>query len=113
MRSSDAWLGWPYDVFNFSMVAWALCLQLHEMGVKDVLGGTIKPGTLFLTAGSQHLYATNVEQAKGALKDGQFQDPKVPLPSFNDFVQRGPAVGTLCDTFVQGLWISAGIAAKP
>src|SRR5688500_457046 len=25
MRSSDVWLGLPYDIFNFSMVAWFVC----------------------------------------------------------------------------------------
>lgn len=53
MRSSDAWLGWPYDVFNFSMLSAALILML-----RDYYPG-LELGSLTLTAGSQHLYATD------------------------------------------------------
>lgn len=51
MRSSDAWLGWPYDVFNFSMLSACVALALRLR-----LGKRIDLGTLTLTAGSQHLY---------------------------------------------------------
>ncbi len=51
MRSSDAWLGWPYDVFNFSMLSAYVALQLRQR-----LGIKVKLGNLHLTAGSQHLY---------------------------------------------------------
>jgi thymidylate synthase len=47
MRSSDAWLGLPYDVFNFSMLAHLICCRL---------GGGLSPGLLYLTAASSHLY---------------------------------------------------------
>ena len=64
MRSSDAWLGWPYDVFNFSMLSAYVLLLLRE---RDEKFREIRLGTLSLTAGSQHLYvdpkadgATNV-----------------------------------------------------
>ena len=53
MRSSDAWLGVPYDWFTFSMLGAYVCLLLHEIGVTDIL-----PGTLTMVAGSQHLYDT-------------------------------------------------------
>lgn len=46
MRSSDIWLGLPYDVFSFSCVAYLVC---------SILGG-VEPGTLYLTAASSHLY---------------------------------------------------------
>ena len=47
MRSSDLWLGWPYDVFNFSMLArYLLCLLDYD----------IELGELVLQAGSMHLY---------------------------------------------------------
>jgi thymidylate synthase len=51
MRSSDAWLGWPYDVFNFTMVTWLVALHLGE---------GVVPGKLTLTAGSQHIYDSNL-----------------------------------------------------
>lgn len=45
MRSSDAWLGIPYDVFNFSRTQ---ALLAAELGVA--------PGQLTLCLGSAHLY---------------------------------------------------------
>lgn len=51
MRSSDAWLGWPYDVFNFSMLSACLALAIGLRTKKR-----ITLGELHLTAGSQHLY---------------------------------------------------------
>lgn len=50
MRSSDAWLGVPYDWFTFSMLGAYVCLLLRDRGV------TVYPGTLTMVAGSQHLY---------------------------------------------------------
>lgn len=59
MRSSDAWLGWPYDVFNFSMQTY--WLQKH---LRRVHGIQVGLGQLTLMAGSQHLYAVNEEAAR-------------------------------------------------
>jgi thymidylate synthase len=55
MRSSDAWLGWPYDVFNFTMITWTLALLLAERNPES------PPNlrTMTLRAGSQHLYEKN------------------------------------------------------
>lgn len=64
MRSSDAWLGWPYDVFNFSCVSWFLALILrHHYKVP------VNIGNLYLCAGSQHLYDTNLKQARAIFDD--------------------------------------------
>jgi thymidylate synthase len=62
MRSSDAWLGWPYDVFNFSMLSAYILLMLKKRAklgltqrkMEDV--ARLKLGRLHLTAASQHLY---------------------------------------------------------
>lgn len=60
MRSSDVWLGLPYDVFNFSMLGHYVCGQLNTVRrARDV----VAPGQLFLTAASSHLYATNYDAA--------------------------------------------------
>ena len=64
MRSSDIWLGVPYDVFNFSMLAHLICARLNER--KPVEKHTA-PGILYLTAASSHLYETNVEGARSVL----------------------------------------------
>jgi thymidylate synthase len=45
MRSSDAWLGFPYDFFTFSMIT--NCVA-GELGAK--------PGSLIMNLGSSHLY---------------------------------------------------------
>lgn len=51
MRSSDIWLGIPYDVFNFSMLTHLVCCRLSKL--------MVTPGTLYLTAASSHLYECN------------------------------------------------------
>lgn len=53
MRSSDLWLGWPYDIFNFSMLTHYVRLVLRQRGIN------VEPGTLTLFAGSQHIYERN------------------------------------------------------
>jgi thymidylate synthase len=54
MRSSDAWLGWPYDIFTFTMMT-------HMIRVK--LRWSLEMGWLRLFAGSQHLYVKKLEDA--------------------------------------------------
>lgn len=52
MRSSDIWLGVPYDVFNFSMISHLICCRYNENRGDSELS----PGVLYLTAASRHLY---------------------------------------------------------
>lgn len=54
MRSSDLWLGLPYDVFNFSMLSHLVCSLVRENSELAV-----SPGMLYLTSASSHLYETN------------------------------------------------------
>jgi thymidylate synthase len=63
MRSSDIWLGVPYDVFNFSSLAMQVALALREHGVH------VQLGVLTLQAGSQHLYEVNKDAAQLVLDD--------------------------------------------
>lgn len=56
MRSSDCWLGLPYDLFNFSRL---LAVVAGELGL-DV-------GSLQLNAGSFHLYERNLPASKALL----------------------------------------------
>ncbi len=53
MRSSDIWLGLPYDFFNFSMLANGLAAELNVL-----------PGWLQLNLGSSHLYEEHESKAK-------------------------------------------------
>ena len=73
MRSSDLWLGWVYDVFNFTMITTWVSLRLREMSDHLPTGHTFRImelGNLYLTAGSQHLYSKNVMRAEDCLKQG-------------------------------------------
>lgn len=67
MRSSDIWLGLPYDVFNFSMITSLVCCMLNDRELSEqalpLTTPHIQPGTLYLTAANQHLYARNREGA--------------------------------------------------
>lgn len=55
MRSSDAWLGWPYDTFNFSMLSSFVAVKLnHDFGLKLDLG------CLCMNLGSSHIYSSNL-----------------------------------------------------
>lgn len=68
MRSSDVWLGLPYDIFNFSMLTWYILLKLRTYGAMDVDDANnplarLDAGDLILTMGSSHLYERNMPQA--------------------------------------------------
>lgn len=67
MRSSDIWLGWVYDVFNFSMMASYVLLLAQE---KNELFRSVILGDLSLTAGSQHLYERDFAKAQKIVKEG-------------------------------------------
>lgn len=62
MRSSDAWLGYPYDVFNASMLAGYVMLLLRHR--KERRRDNLEVGTHTMMIGSSHLYEKDVEQAK-------------------------------------------------
>lgn len=65
MRSSDAWLGVPYDVISFSCMSAAVGIEVNRLRP-----GTVRHlGELVFTAGSQHLYALDFDAAKRCLAD--------------------------------------------
>lgn len=64
MRSSDIWLGWPYDIFNFSMLTCYILLLLKQRGINN-----IELGNIYLNAGSQHLYENNWEKAQNLINN--------------------------------------------
>lgn len=74
MRSSDIWLGLPYDVFNFSMLAHQVCCRLNTLGVNA------SPGTLYLTAASSHLYERDLKAANVCLAEGVVAGVQNPTP---------------------------------
>ena len=76
MRSSDVWLGLPYDVFSFTMMTCAMLERLAHLGVTD-----IGLGNLYLTMASSHLYEENIEAARDCLGTAQIGNYS-PLPSY-------------------------------
>lgn len=69
MRSSDVWLGLPYDAFSFSCVAFAVVGLLRGNGVDA------EPGTLYVTAASSHLY-----EAQWAERPAPAEGACLPVP---------------------------------
>lgn len=91
MRSSDLWLGHPYDTFSFSAISYAVAIALAEAGLD------VELGNLFMTAGSKHIYERNIE-AVGAIlehrnKHGLRSPDRKPIftqgkySTINDFIQ--------------------------
>lgn len=81
MRSSDLWLGWVYDVFNFTMITAWVTLRLREMG-----GLHVKMGNLYLNAGSQHIYERNFDAVRNIFKqdDNTGINCSLDISQFND-----------------------------
>ena len=78
MRSSDAWLGWVYDVFNFSAVAWTVLEQLRMSQQRS----NLQVGSLFLTAASQHLYDSDRDAYESLLKSWRSGDWALTLAQY-------------------------------
>lgn len=81
MRSSDAWLGLPYDVFNFSMVAHHVCGLLNNTRASRE---TIKPGVLTVVAANSHLYSENWEAARRCITAPPSDQSLTPKLLWND-----------------------------
>lgn len=75
MRSSDAWLGVPYDAFTFTMIACYVIAKLKERKIY------VELGSMTITAVSAHLYLEHFEAAKNCLcKKPKWID--IPVPEF-------------------------------
>lgn len=79
MRSSDAWLGLPYDIFNFCMLGWLVAGMLNE--TEKYWSQPLLPGTMLLTAASSHLYETDLIKAQAIIAESYEIDEsrRVPL----------------------------------
>lgn len=96
MRSSDAWLGFPYDVFNFAMMAARVAIAVNTRGQR--LHGAawtfVGLGAVYWTAASSHLYKRNLDGARACLEElrgrpvGSGREPRIP----DDYVCRATEV---------------------
>lgn len=94
MRSSDVWLGVPYDVFNFSMLGHLICCRLNMNSFDAV----VKPGKLYLTAASSHLYEVNWEDARKCTTAQVLNQPPTPTAIWTCEAKLMGTLHTLRDT---------------
>lgn len=76
LRSSDVFMGLPYDVMNHSLLMAVFAATLSQATRK-----AIKPGGISFTLGHAHLYANHVEMAEECLnqeRPAQFQPMELP-----------------------------------
>lgn len=64
MRSQDAWLGFPYDVFTFTAISAQVLLRM-----RDRADWGLRLGTLHLNAASHHLYERDVRKVHDVSTD--------------------------------------------
>lgn len=86
MRSSDVWLGYPYDAFNAAMLAGYVILLLRDRAEKRRAPLCLGHHTMMI--GSQHIYETNWARAL------EFVDDKKEVftcPKFDPFYFESPA----------------------
>ena len=83
MRSSDVWLGIPYDWFSFSMLGAYVLLMIRE---REKAMMDVELGNLVVTAGSQHLYESNLPAATEIInrrQEGNLQVKPLDLSEFS------------------------------
>lgn len=103
MRSSDLWLGHPYDIFNFSAMSFYILLILKDY--REFHGqGELELGLLYLTAGSKHIYEKNFEGVNEILHDATHLNGIYPGQKKACF---DIGAYTDCEQFVDALWYAA------
>lgn len=81
MRSSDLWLGLPYDVFTFTMISAYIGLLLRKQNAL-VFG----LGELTIFSGNSHIYKTDFKKVEELLKATdlvELSDPQEPIINLN------------------------------
>jgi thymidylate synthase len=86
MRSSDVWLGLPYDIFSFSAVAMYILASFNAKADKPA-----GLGTLYLTAASSHLYEAHWAKE---VRRPVLRDPGLPVPE-NIYATTSELLSTL------------------
>lgn len=71
MRSSDVWLGWPYDVFNFAMLGLYVLLRLRDLN--ELPWKHVNLGKVYHFLKSQHLYVKDIDKVEDIF-EGKFEE---------------------------------------
>ena len=79
MRSNDAWLGVPYDTFNFSAISFFIACHLNKLGIK------CKLGELIIQAGSRHIYESDFNKLDNIFASNFDDKPEI---SFNKLIDK-------------------------
>jgi thymidylate synthase len=85
MRSSDLWLGWPYDVFSFTALSHLL---LHHLWIRGFEKLTL--GTMTLHANSSHLYQRDWDKVREVLLAHVGNGIGIPSYRFSPLSYTGP-----------------------
>lgn len=67
MRSSDAWLGIPYDLFSFCMLSYMI---MDEVGLRGIV-----PGRVTFMLGSSHIYDKDIDRATAVVYSKGYTAP--------------------------------------
>lgn len=65
MRSSDVWLGLPYDIFTFAIMNAGVCARYNALACKSEI---LSPGINTICAVNSHLYTKFIPQAKELIR---------------------------------------------
>jgi len=84
MRSNDAWLGVPYDTFNFSAISFYIACCLGFRGLK------CKLGELTIQAGSRHIYETDYKKLDDIFTSHFHDDSEISLNKLIDKYSKSP-----------------------
>ena len=84
MRSNDAWLGTPYDTFNFSAISFYIACHLNRVGIK------CKLGSLNIQAGSRHIYETDFKKLETVLESTYHDKSELSFNSLIDKYKNNP-----------------------
>ena len=84
MRSNDAWLGVPYDTFNFSAISFFIALHLNKLGIK------CKLGELTIQAGSRHIYESDFNKLDNIFASDFHDESEISLNNLIDKYKDKP-----------------------
>ena len=88
MRSSDAYMGLPYDSILFSLTsAYIISIMKYHYNVPDLI-----LGTLTLTMGSAHVYDRDFEKVNKIIQLYDWDDQEIESVDFNRIASQKPAV---------------------